>query len=268
MIDPKVSAIIPSYRHESTVAETVTSVLGQTYTNIEIILIDDNSPDRTFEIAKNLIGDKGICIKKTRNAGIVDSLNTAFNLCTGDIVTMIASDDYWYPNYIERMVDQARQHPGAIIQANADIIDASGNFLRSFNSFSLKMILDPPKMRSILRKRYPFPAMCVAYPIEFIRKISPIPSSVYLEDWWLRWASVANNITCVCIPERLAAYRFTPQSMTRRNKIRMIKWRIKTLSNILNFMKPQDVFPTVTVQLLRCFIDLLKCQSLPWLRFR
>ena len=95
---PLVSVIIPAYNHEKYVQETISSIIKQTYQNLELIVIDDGSTDNTWQEINNL---KGICekrfirtiIKRQKNQGTCITLNNLLSLATGEYVYIIASDD-------------------------------------------------------------------------------------------------------------------------------------------------------------------------------
>jgi alpha-1,3-rhamnosyltransferase len=110
MSEPLVSVIIPAYNHESYVAQTIDSVIQQTYQNIELIVIDDGSTDRTAHVIKSY-SDK--C--KTRfsnhlnifnkNQGVIASLNQGISLANGKYSASIASDDLYLACCISQLVN-------------------------------------------------------------------------------------------------------------------------------------------------------------------
>jgi len=105
--NPLVSVIIPAYNHEMYIEEALQSVIDQTYKNIELIVIDDGSTDRTAEIIENFRKknqDKNIQFIKKQNEGICKTLNRGLVLATGDYVAFLASDDKWIENKIDEQV--------------------------------------------------------------------------------------------------------------------------------------------------------------------
>ena len=101
-MDPLVSIIIPVYMVETTLERCLDSVLAQTYTNFEVILVDDGSPDRCGEIcddyAKN---DNRFRVIHKENGGLSDARNNGIDRSKGDYLTFIDSDDYVRSNYVE-----------------------------------------------------------------------------------------------------------------------------------------------------------------------
>ncbi len=101
----RVSVIIPVYNVEAYVAEAIESVICQTYSNIEIIIIDDGSTDRSGEICEKYVKlDDRVCLIHQDNKGLSAARNVGLNMMTGDTVAFLDSDDAYYPNYIEAMV--------------------------------------------------------------------------------------------------------------------------------------------------------------------
>jgi glycosyltransferase involved in cell wall biosynthesis len=88
----KVSIITVSFNSDNTIAETIESVQKQTYHNIEHVFIDGNSSDRTCDIIRSLKKEKDIFISEKDN-GLYDAMNKGINLCTGDIIGILNSDD-------------------------------------------------------------------------------------------------------------------------------------------------------------------------------
>ena len=105
--NPLVSVIIPAYNHEMYVEEALQSVINQTYKNIEFIVIDDGSTDRTAEIIENfrkINQDKNIQFIKKQNEGVCKTMNKGLAMATGDYVAFLASDDKWIENKLDEQV--------------------------------------------------------------------------------------------------------------------------------------------------------------------
>ena len=105
MLPIKVSIIIPVYKVEPYIEECVSSVLGQTYTNLEIILVDDGSPDKCPMICDSYAQkDNRIKVIHKKNGGLSDARNAGLREATGDYVYFLDSDDTIYPDAIENLV--------------------------------------------------------------------------------------------------------------------------------------------------------------------
>ena len=102
--EPLISVIIPVYKVEKYLNKCVDSVLNQTYKNLEIILVDDGSPDKCPEICDEYAKkDDRIKIIHKQNGGLSDARNVGIEKSTGEYITFIDSDDYVDSNYIEQL---------------------------------------------------------------------------------------------------------------------------------------------------------------------
>lgn len=108
---PTVSVVIPAYNCESFIAETLSSILNQTYKDIEIIVIDDGSTDRTTQIAASF-GDTVRVVQKP-NAGVCKARNAGIAEARGEFICLMDHDDYWFPEKLERQLGEMERHPEA-----------------------------------------------------------------------------------------------------------------------------------------------------------
>jgi len=106
----KVSVVIPVYGVQQYIAATVQSVLDQTYQNLEVILVDDGSPDRSVEICKTFT-DPRIRIIRQKNQGVSAARNTGIHNATGDYIAFLDGDDLWVPEKIAKHVEHLERSP-------------------------------------------------------------------------------------------------------------------------------------------------------------
>jgi glycosyltransferase involved in cell wall biosynthesis len=121
----KVSVIIPVYRAEKFVAATINSVLNQTYTDFEIIIIDDESPDRSIAICQEFI-DPRIKIIHQQNRGLAGARNTGIRHAQGEYLALLDADDLWLPEKLAKHVNHLDNSPkvGVSFSCSAFIDDA------------------------------------------------------------------------------------------------------------------------------------------------
>ena len=106
MINPKISIIIPVYNVEKHLCKCLDSVLNQSYENLEIILIDDGSIDKSYNICDEYAAkDKRIRCEHQGNKGVSFARNRGIELATGDYLHFLDSDDYMDPDAYEYLVD-------------------------------------------------------------------------------------------------------------------------------------------------------------------
>ena len=122
-----VSIIIPAYNHEKYIYDCINSVLNQTYTNIEVLVEDDCSTDKTREVISKIKDDRLKKIYSKKNKGVVNTINELSNKCNGKYIAVIGSDDIWYPTKIEEQVQVFEKNPklGAVF-TEVDFIDENG----------------------------------------------------------------------------------------------------------------------------------------------
>lgn len=122
-----VSIIVPVYKVEKYLRNCIESVRVQTYTNWELILVDDGSPDKCGEICDDYAQlDHRIKVLHKENGGQAQARNRGLDICTGDYVTFLDSDDYLHPDCIYYLVNIA-------IKTNADIVQCS--YIRGTDAF-------------------------------------------------------------------------------------------------------------------------------------
>jgi glycosyltransferase involved in cell wall biosynthesis len=100
-----VSVIIPNYNNEIFLKNVISKILGNTYNNIEIVIVDDCSTDSSIEIVKNFSSDKIRLYQNTENSGTYYSRNKGILMSKGAYILNIDGDDYIDSTYIENMVD-------------------------------------------------------------------------------------------------------------------------------------------------------------------
>jgi len=107
---PRVSVVIPAYNAERFLAQAVGSVLGQTYRDLEVIVIDDGSTDATSSVVDSYAGR--IRYQRQANAGVSAARNAGFRLAAGEFVAFLDADDLWEPTKLERQIALLDTRPG------------------------------------------------------------------------------------------------------------------------------------------------------------
>lgn len=110
MNKPDISVIVPLYNKEQIIERTVKSVLNQSFTNFELIIVNDGSTDNSFEIVKN-IQDKRIVLIEQSNGGPSKARNTGVKAAKGDWIIFLDADDELLSDAMENFMKLARQHP-------------------------------------------------------------------------------------------------------------------------------------------------------------
>ena len=104
MSEPKVSVVIPTYNRINYLARAIESALRQTYSNIEIVVVDDGSTDKTEELLKKYVGR--IVYIYQPNQGAASARNKGIDAAKGEFIAFLDSDDYFYPDNVEKKIDR------------------------------------------------------------------------------------------------------------------------------------------------------------------
>lgn len=133
---PLVSVIIPVYNTELYIGPALESVLSQTYQNIEVLVVDDGSKDRTAEIIQSFVQkDPRVQLFRQKNAGVAAARNLAIAHTQGEYIAPIDADDIWYPEKLEKQVQcLLRSGPEVgLIYTWSVHIDESGSIIGEYN---------------------------------------------------------------------------------------------------------------------------------------
>lgn len=126
--EPLVSVIVPVYKAEKYLEKCVESIINQTYKNLEIILVDDGSPDNCPAMCDEFTKrDSRIKVFHKKNGGQASARNLAINNSNGDYICFVDSDDFIKNNYVKRMLD-------AIINSNSDLCCSGFTFTNEDNT--------------------------------------------------------------------------------------------------------------------------------------
>lgn len=101
VVDGLVSIIMPSWNTERFIAETIQSVINQTYTNWELLIVDDCSTDNTDEVVASFKDDRIKYFHNEKNSGAALTRNRAMREARGEWIAFLDSDDLWMPEKLE-----------------------------------------------------------------------------------------------------------------------------------------------------------------------
>jgi glycosyltransferase involved in cell wall biosynthesis len=125
---PLISVLMPAYNHEAYVRFAVDSVLSQTYPNLELIVIDDASRDKTWDILSEYNDPRIRLARHESNQGAHNTLNEAVSIAQGQYLSILNSDDVYHPERLERLLAAVEQStsPEAWAISDVDFIDSDG----------------------------------------------------------------------------------------------------------------------------------------------
>jgi glycosyltransferase involved in cell wall biosynthesis len=212
---PLVSIALCTYNGQQYLRQQLDTLVGQTYPNIEIVVVDDASTDDTFAILNeyaNCYAQFNIYQNKA-NLGFVKNFERTCTLCNGDYIALCDQDDIWLLNKIELQVNAIAQH--VFIYHDSEFVDQNGLSLNKKMSDVMNMYSggDPKAFlflncvsgHTMLMKR------------ELIGEAFPLKPG-FFHDWWLAYVAV-NMGTIAYLPQCLVQYRQHEQSDTNILKI-------------------------------------------------
>jgi len=132
MEEKKVSVILPVYGSEKYIAEAVRSVLAQTFSNFELLIIDDGSPDRSVEICQQFT-DPRIQIIQQQHRGVSGARNTGIRYAKGEYLAFLDGDDLWLPEKLEKQVAHLDNSPKVGLSfTRSAFVDETGKDLKTY----------------------------------------------------------------------------------------------------------------------------------------
>lgn len=174
----KISVLTPSYNSGEYIERAIQSVLHQDYDDIEHIVVDGGSSDKTLEILKRYNHLKWISEK---DKGQSDAMNKAFKMATGDIIVYLNADDYFNPKVFQTVIDYFTQDEVLdILVGNLYLTYAESTKIRFVNSEHRfkKILLD-------FKYGFPYNPVCYFYKREVQEKVGSFPlDNHYTMDFW------------------------------------------------------------------------------------
>lgn len=208
---PGISVIIPCYKQGHFLAGAIDSVLGQTYPEVEVIVVDDGSPDETPAVASRY-GDRIVYIRK-ENEGLSAARNTGILAAKGEFLVFLDSDDSLRPDALERHIEAAQAHPTASVFHGAhQVVDRDGR-KRSWHAAES---LGPDPFHTLLRENR-FPPNVYMIRRSTLARVGLFDRTLQgSEDWdmWLRLAAAAYEF--IPVPGAAAVYRAYSGSLSKQ----------------------------------------------------
>lgn len=186
---PLVSVIVPCYNHQQYVKECILSVINQTYTNIQLIVIDDGSKDESVKNIESIHKTYDFTFIAQKNIGLSATLNKAITeYVRGDYVALLASDDYWHVDKLRQQIAFFQKSPDyAMIFSNAALVNSSSEIT---GYFDCKRLATPAIFKNIILNKMGIPALTALIKRDIFDEVGLFDENLLIEDWdmWLRIA--------------------------------------------------------------------------------
>ena len=187
-----VSIIMPSWNTGNFIAESIQSVINQTYKNWELIIVDDCSTDNTDEIVSFYKDQRIKYLKNEKNSGAAISRNYALREAKGKWVAFLDSDDLWVPEKLEYQVNFMKYNDYHFSYTNYEEIDEKGNSLN-------KLVTGPKKITKKGMFAYCWPGcLTVMYDAEYIGLIQI--EDIKKNNDYAMWLQVCKKADCYQYP--------------------------------------------------------------------
>jgi glycosyltransferase involved in cell wall biosynthesis len=205
-----ISVIIPVYNGEPTIKETIESVIQQTYSEFEIIVINSDSSDRTLEIVSR-IQDQRIKIYNYPKANGSVNRNRGLTHAAGELIAFLDADDIWKPDKLELQYKALQENPQAgVVYSWTDAIDQQGKFLRPCSHTTWQGDI----YRKLLLNDFIASGSNVMIRENVLAQIGGFNESLTNaqdRDTWMRLAAITDF---VCVPKVQILYRILPNSVS------------------------------------------------------
>jgi glycosyltransferase involved in cell wall biosynthesis len=216
MSSPVISVVMPAYNCAGFLRESLDSLVGQTFSDFELIIINDGSTDNTADIIRSYKDDRIIYAENSKNEGLAFTLNRGIDLARGHYIARMDGDDICLPQRFQQQFNFFNAHPHVeILAAWIELMDEDGKFIGYWAEE--KNANTPQKIRSQLAKDN-----CIAHPTvmakaDLLKKYKyNTAQSAEDYDLWLR--ITADNIPVYKLEEVLVRHRINRNSFTRQRQ--------------------------------------------------
>lgn len=208
-----VSVVLPAYNAELYLKEAIDSVLLQTFTDFELIILNDGSSDRTEEIILSYSDQRIVYIKNEENLGLIGTLNKGIALAKGKYIARMDADDICDTCRFERQIEYLQEHPD---------IECLGTFAVEINSkgeeyYRKQMPVSHEECKELFRKRDCMIHPTVMYRRSYIEKAGLYSLDTYFGEDTMMWAQgFAAGCKFGNVPEYLYRFRLDDNFFNRR----------------------------------------------------
>ncbi|TNJ45766.1 glycosyltransferase [Tamlana fucoidanivorans] len=203
--NPHISIVLPCYNGERFLSDAIKSCLNQSYTNFELIIINDCSTDKTADIANQFAKKDhriNIITNKT-NKKLPASLNIGHRRAKGDFITWTSDDNVLKPNFLEKMIQQIIESRSDLVYSNYEVINENGGFKRIHITGPTEHILFGNKIgASFLYKK------------EVFSMLNGYDESLFLLEDYEFWLRASMQFKFIHVKEVLYEYRLHEKSLT------------------------------------------------------
>lgn len=213
------SIVMPSYNTGRFIKETIESVLAQSYSRWELIIVDDCSTDDTDAVLKQFSDPRIRYLKNEVNSGAAASRNRALREAKGRWIAFLDSDDLWHPEKLEKQIGFMEEKGYAFSYTNYSEIDE--------NSAPLGVLVTGPKrITKSGMYAYCWPGcLTVMYDATVVGLVQI--ADIKKNNDYAMWLQICHKADCYLLDEALGAYRKRSGSISRHGYMTLIQWHYK-----------------------------------------
>lgn len=212
---PLVSVIMPAYNQEDFIQSSIESVLSQTYSNWELVVINDGSTDRTKEVVESF-SDQRIILINQENQGVSKTRNNGLAASKGELIAFLDADDLWLPKKLEKQVQQFQtlgENVG-FIHAYYTEFDNRGEYSPKPFKHLKGLNIDGDVKRSIVIHDF-VATLTVMIKREVLESIGDFDTTLSGPEDWDLWIRIAQKYQFGFIAEPLARYRLSASGLSK-----------------------------------------------------
>lgn len=229
---------MPTFNNGNYISVSIKSVLSQTFTDLELIIIDDGSTDETQNVVAQFKADNRVVyIKNSENKGLIYSLNLGLESSKGELIARIDSDDLWVDDRkLEKQIDFMENEGVGLLGTGAKAIDENGNTL-----FFINLPTEDAKIRKSILVKNCFVHSSVLFNKELAMKCGGYkPEQKFVEDYglWMRMGQIAKLAN---LPELMVGYRVNQKGETQKNN------KVQILNNLSIIREFRDIYPNYSL---------------------
>ncbi|MEH2437455.1 MAG: glycosyltransferase [Nostoc sp.] len=221
---PIVSVIIPTYRRANLVGQTIESVLAQTYTDYEVIVVNDGSTDKTVEVLYQF-GDK-ITVIQQKNKGVSAARNAGIRVAQGRYIAFVDDDDLWLPNKLEKQIACLESHLNiGLVYSDMFCFNENGVLPNTWAKAN-----PTPSVQRLwtLFGRNFIPTSTVVVHRECLDAVGLFDETLTSCEDYDMWLRIIAKWQVHLLSEPLVHYRLSPNSMQNNEEQMLVNWlRVK-----------------------------------------
>ena len=212
MTSPELSVFITSYNSELYIREAINSILNQTYTDYELIIIDNASTDKTVSIIKSYMDNRIHLVSHSQNIGIVGSRNQALDMAKGTFITFLDSDDIAHPQKFEKQLAFLKNNPEfGMVGSSVILINGKGT-----ETGRWKLNSRAGTIPAIMLFHNYFVNSAVMFRKALVKDFK-YPEDLIIGEDYILWFNLLQISKGINLPEYLTSYRQHSHSLIQCN---------------------------------------------------